>query len=525
MKKAVLLIVILLAVPALWAQNRYALVIGNANYPPSGGRDNSLPNAINDTNAVSAALRELGFDPVLRQNLNRLDMVKEISAFMTKLRSNQNSEGFLWYAGHAIEINGENLLLPLDVNVESDELIRATSFSLNDLTRQFGNAKNKINVLVLDACRVPPSNNRSRGAGDTTRVLKTVQFTPSDLFVIYSTAPGTEAQDGTGNRSPFAESFLKHIGSTEPLQIMMGHVTSDTLSLTGHLQRPYISGSMGKDNAYYSLGVRPENPVPVNMVHIQGGTFTMGSPANEAGRDDDEIQRQVTVSSFYMEKYEVTQREYQEVMGTNHSNFKGDNLPVERVSWYDAIEYCNARSRKEGLTPAYTIDKSRSDSNNTSERDTVRWLVTRNPNANGYRLPTEAEWEYACRAGTRTPFSTGNNITTSLANYNGNYPYIGAEGMYGAYREKTAVVGSFAPNPWGLHDMHGNVVEWCWDWYGKYASGSQTDPVGASSGSERVLRGGSWYSAAQYVRSAYRHGSTPTYRSYDLGFRVARNGQ
>ncbi|MDR3333489.1 MAG: formylglycine-generating enzyme family protein [Treponema sp.] len=244
-------------------------------------------------------------------------------------------------------------------------------------------------------------------------------------------------------------------------------------------------------------------------MRIQGGTFMMGSPASEASRNSNEVQHQVTVSSFFMGKYEVTQREYQAVMGTNPSFFKGDNLPVEKVSWFEAVEYCNARSRKEGLTPAYTISGS-------GDSRTVTW----NRNVNGYRLPTEAEWEYACRAGTTTPFSTGSNITTNQANYDGNNPYNG--NAKGTYREKTTAVDSFAANVWGLYDMHGNVWEWCWDWYGSYSSGAQTDPVGASSGTYRVLRGGSWYFNGRNLRSAFRDFDTPSARGSDLGFRLAR---
>jgi len=260
--------------------------------------------------------------------------------------------------------------------------------------------------------------------------------------------------------------------------------------------------------------------IPANFVRIEGGTFQMGSPANEPERRDNETQRQVTVSSFNMGKYEVTQKEYQEIMGTNPSSFKGESFPVENVSWYDTIEYCNRRSQKEGLTPAYTIDKSRSDPNNQNSNDNVRWVVTWNRNVNGYRLPTEAEWEYACRAGTRTPFNTGNNITTNLANYDGNNPYN--NNAKGIYREKTTAVGSFPANPWGLHDMHGNVWEWCWDWFGNYPNGAQTDPQGASSGSSRVMRGGSWYGSAANVRSAYRNSFTPSYRNRYIGFRLVR---
>ena len=136
----------------------------------------------------------------------------------------------------------------------------------------------------------------------------------------------------------------------------------------------------------------------------------------------------------------------------------------------------------------------------------------------GCRLPTEAEWEYACRAGTTTPFSTGNNLTTSQANYNGNYPYN--NNLEGEYRQQTTPVGSFAANAYGLFDMHGNVWEWCSDWYGGYSTSAQTNPKGASSGSDRVRRGGGWGSFAYYCRAAYRYYDTPDYNDYNLGFRL-----
>jgi formylglycine-generating enzyme required for sulfatase activity len=256
------------------------------------------------------------------------------------------------------------------------------------------------------------------------------------------------------------------------------------------------------------------------MAALPGGTFLMGSPASEAGRNSNETQHQVTVSGFFMGKYEVTQKEWTAVMGSNPSGFKGDNLPVESVSWYDVIEYCNKRSIKEGLTPAYTIDKSRRDPNNKHEYDNVKWAVTWNRGGNGYRLPTEAEWEYACRAGSTAPFSTGSNITTSQANYDGNNPYNG--NAAGVYRVKTWEVGSGAANAWGLYDMHGNVWEWCWDWFGDYGSGAQSDPSGAVSGSNRVLRGGGWRSDARYLRSAFRDSNTPEIRYYNYGFRLVR---
>jgi formylglycine-generating enzyme required for sulfatase activity len=261
--------------------------------------------------------------------------------------------------------------------------------------------------------------------------------------------------------------------------------------------------------------------MPPNFVRIEGGTFIMGSPESEAARESDETPHSVMISKpFYIGKYEVAQKEWVEIMETNPSNWKGDNLPVENVSWYDAIEYCNKRSIKEGLTPAYTIDKTRSDGNNTNGNDNMKWVVTWNHDANGYRLPTEAEWELACRAGTTTPFSTGSNITTSHANYNGNSPYNGNE--RGVYRGTTWAVDSGTPNSWALYNMSGNVYEWCWDWYETYASGNQTDPMGVSSGSYRVVRTGDWSSGGQSLRSANRGSSPPFNRGSNLGFRLVR---
>ena len=271
------------------------------------------------------------------------------------------------------------------------------------------------------------------------------------------------------------------------------------------------------------------NPIPDNFVPIKGGTFMMGSPSSEYGREDDEDQHSVTVSSFYMSKGQVTQKEYEEVMGRNPSKFRGADLPVESVSWYDAIEYCNKRSIKEGLTPAYTIAKNKKDPNNLCEFDYVQWSVTWNRKANGYRLPTEAEWEYACRADTTTSFSTGENITTNQANYNGKYPYNSGYKPNGIYLRKTTNAGSFPSNPWGLYDMHGNVWEWCWDWYGRYSMADQQDPVGPASGFSRVWRGGSWVDNGQYIRSAHRSVVMEKGRilisssRYDyLGFRLVR---
>ncbi len=229
--------------------------------------------------------------------------------------------------------------------------------------------------------------------------------------------------------------------------------------------------------------------VTMDLVLIESGEFLMGSPSSEAKRDDDEgPQHRVRISKpFYMGKHEVTQAQWRAVMGSNPSHFKGDDLPVEQVSWDGIQEFCRKLSERAGRT---------------------------------IRLPTEAEWEYSCRAGTTTPFHFGSTISPDQVNYDGNHPY--GEGRKGVYREKTTSVGSFPANAWGLYDMHGNVWEWCGDWCGEdyYADSPGADPTGPGSGKYRVLRGGSWLSLARYCRCANRRWCRPGLRNDYVGFRV-----
>lgn len=260
-----------------------------------------------------------------------------------------------------------------------------------------------------------------------------------------------------------------------------------------------------------------ENNISENFVLISEGTFQMGSPEDEAWRSQDETRHTVTVSDFYMSIYELTQAEYQEIMGDNPSSFSGDDLPVENISWLDAVHYCNARSEKEGLTPVYSIDGQ-----------SVTWDCS----ANGYRLPTEAEWEYACRAGTTTPFNTETSISAEECNYYGHYPYEIENNYFsqgnldtkpGEYRQTTVAVDSFSPNRWGLYNMHGNVGEWVWDYYGAYETQEQTDPTGAETGTLRVYRGGGWNDFAKNMRSAYRATLAEDKGSFNIGIRLVRN--
>ena len=260
--------------------------------------------------------------------------------------------------------------------------------------------------------------------------------------------------------------------------------------------------------------------VAVGLRWCPPGKFMIGSPASEPERTKDEAQHQVTLTQgFWLMETEVTQALWAAVAGKIEAKFKGPDQPAEPVTWYDAVDFCNQLSAASGLRPAYTINKQVKDPNNQSEEknDPVRWQVTLVPDANGFRLPTEAQWEYACRAGTGTVFSWGDAIDPGMANYNGNNVYN--NGGKGVYLEKTTPVGKYAPNPWGLSDMHGNVWEWCWDWYGPYAEGNVTDPTGATSGSLRVLRGGVWHYKPGYLRSASRYKDKPARRWDLLGLR------
>jgi formylglycine-generating enzyme required for sulfatase activity len=235
------------------------------------------------------------------------------------------------------------------------------------------------------------------------------------------------------------------------------------------------------------------------MVLSPAGTFIMGSPTSEPGRYNDETQHEVTLTkAIYVSTYEVTQSEWQAVMGWNESFIQGAAKPVETLTWYDAVSYCNQRSTLDGYAPVYTIAGATYSGNHITSA-TVTW----NQAANGYRLLTEAEWEYACRATSTTAFCNGaiTNIACSPLD-----PNLDLVGWYcGNASSVTHDVGGKTANFWGLKDMHGNVWEWCWDWYGTYPAGPLTDPTGPASGSYRVIRGGGWYDSAQNCRSANRY--------------------
>jgi formylglycine-generating enzyme required for sulfatase activity len=248
----------------------------------------------------------------------------------------------------------------------------------------------------------------------------------------------------------------------------------------------------GESDLKENMTIMLAGGVPLELAWCPAGVFQMGSPANEAEREDDEQQHQVKISKgFWMGIYPVTQKQYSAVMGKNPSNYDGfDSHPVENVSWFDAKAFC-----KKALEGALNI-----------------------PEGAQFDLPTEAQWEYACRAGTTSTFHFGNEFNGSQANCDGTRPY--GTTQEGPNIDCTCNVGNYAPNAWGLYDMHGNVWEWCNDWYGAYDNGFVTDPQGAANGTQHSERGGSWRNAAKRCRAAIRRKSDPDQVYDNLGFRV-----
>lgn len=512
------------------AEHRIALVIGNANY-----RIGALRNPANDARAIAAALRELGFEVDEQINLSYQEMGRAVDRFGKGIR--KDSVALFYYAGHGLQVQGKNYLVPVDMEIQDEGEVQFSTVNAGQVLAKMGEVKNPVNIVILDACWDNPYvRGFKRSSGN--RGLAPMDA-PVGSFVAYAATPGKTAGDGKGKNSLYTESLIRQIRTPGmKIEDVFKRVRTEVRSKSKGGQAPLARSSL-EGNFYFASGsvvakVTPATsavketasgmptvksnvsdaktisivmeksaPLPAEartftsptlgatFALIPAGTFTMGSPAGESGRYDNETQHQVTISRpFYLQTTEVTQGQWQQVMGNNPSYFKkcGTDCPVEKVSWNDVQEFIRKLNSMEGT------DK--------------------------YRLPTEAQWEYAARAGTQTPFSTGDCLAISEANYNGNHPLEGC--TEGGYRQKTMRGGSFAPNAWGLYDMHGNVLEWVKDWYGNYPSGRVSDPEGPSSGSGRVSRGGSWFYSARNIRSAYRDRDFPGYCYSFLGFRLLR---
>ena len=585
---AFLVLTLLIPTAAQSAGKKVALVIGNSSY----AKVPRLPNPANDAADMGAALGKLGFDVIRLIDATQSQMDDAVESFRIKLVGAE--AGLFYYAGHGVQSQGVNYLVPVDAGIAAEYQLRAKTLDASMILEAMNAAGCPLNMVILDACRDNPfASMRSMGRG-----LTVMGAAPTGAIIVYATDPGKTAQDGSGRNGVFTSALLKHIG--EPgvdVKAMFDRVGAEVAKTTGNAQNPWISSKfygtyflagagatvatapsgppatpapepaskpiptkpslavekffgtltvevrtagtlylngapMGKLSAgssarldsveagQVSLEMKYEGgqtetktakltkneivsvfftyvehpKVAEDMVLVDGGAFKMGDVLGDGNSDEKPI-HSVTVSSFYLGKCEVTQKEWKDVIGTNPSFLKSDDLPVEQVSWYDAVQYCNKLSMITGLEPCYTIKGTQ---------------VSCDFSRSGFRLPTEAEWEFAARGGIHSAgrkYAGGDSVDL-VAWHTGN----SAGGSH--------PVGHKQANELGLFDMSGNVSEWCWDSYSAYAASSQVDPQGTSGTGDRVLRGGSWYGSAKGMRATARSKHGPGFRDGGIGLRV-----
>ena len=589
------------------------MVIGNGDYAKG-----SLRNPVNDARSLVSALHGLGFEVLKGENLSQGRMKRLIDEFGRKLKHAE--VGLFFYAGHGMQIDGYNYLIPIGANLADKPDVEYEAVRAGRVLAKMQSADTKLNIVILDACRDNPF-----ARGFRSQVGKGLAYmdAPSGSIIAYATAPGSTAADGGGANSPFTQALVRHLaqpgvsvdrvlkmtgaevrrstggkqepwistnfygdyylkgGASQPKPIQLAGgpgatgptkqeriakllEEADALMGAGKLTSPagnnalekynkvlflqpmnsaaaeglkniaakYVewararikAGDYDKAEAYLQRAeesregdprvlaaldelrqskaaprptatARPvqqtgssgtprriTNSIGMEFVLIPAGSFDMGS--NNGDSDEKPVHRVTISKPFYMQTTEMTQGQWQRVMGDNPSYYSscGSNCPVEQVSWNDVQEFIRKLNAMEG--------------------------------GNKYRLPTEAQWEYAARAGSATAYYFGNG-----SNQLGQYAWYGSNSG-----RKTHPVAGKKPNRWGLYDMHGDVWEWCSDWYGEnyYSSSPTKDPQGPSSGDKRVLRGGCCYDIAGRLRSAIRLRVNPDSRINYFGFRLTR---
>ena len=495
-----------------------ALLIANASYDRNfGALKQPIPEAIN----LKTALESVGFSVTLIKDADLNSMRKALKAFKSKVQL-QGGIAFFHYGGHAVQVNGINYLIPLKAVLEDEQDASYNCLNIDDL---MDSMRGDSNVIVLDSCRNNPFSSSSN-RGSATRGLAAVKHKPSNSIIVYSAEAGSTAQDGV-----FTPTLTKYITEKNiSFSDILITVRQEVHIKTGGLQEPgeyrklttpiYIAGidsiaptpsPSASDLALARPPAKPSAPQGNSQVgkdrtyNVKGVSFTMkhidsvqDAVLGDNDRSDNK-EHKVSLSSYYIGETEVTQELWQAVMGRNPSYFK-DSLkkPVEQVTWLDCIEFCNE------LTIAIMGD------DDECVYDVRGGKVVADFSKKGVRLPTEAEWEYAAMGGKGQRYA-GCNIESQLENY----------AWYGDSSDsRTHEVATKKANKYGLYDMSGNVWEWCWNWYSGTLSTGR-DPVGISSGSNRVYRGGSWYDDASYCERAYRNCNVPSFSYYDLGLRLA----
>ncbi|MEE2922806.1 MAG: SUMF1/EgtB/PvdO family nonheme iron enzyme [Pseudomonadota bacterium] len=550
---------------------RYALVIGNSNYQQTGWQ---LPNPARDAQLMADTLSTVGFTVDLVIDGTEDEMETAFAAHGARLKAaGASAVGLIYYAGHGVQSQGLNYLVPVDANARSEQDIWRQAPRLGDALRYVEHAGNAVNFVILDACRDNPLPSATRSAAGGLAEVKPAR----GLLISYSTAPGYVAYDGEGRHSTFAVALSDTIQQQNLIAEQVFKRVADRVNQsTNGLQTPfYNSGLTGADFCFAGCngGAAPQ-PVPVTstsrlpphgartsaarsagdtpgtpasedvapgftevstllrraaftaaaaggsieertfrdctdcpeMVAIPGGEFLMGSPESEAERKDNEgPQWRATLAPFAASATEITWAQLDACIAdggctgnkaaqeTRSQQWQQPGLPVINITWVEAMAY-------------------------------VDWLNTR-VEGEPYRLLSEAEWEYAARAGTRTPFHTGETLSDQQANFNAGRIYN--NGPKGSWPRRPMPAGYYPANGFGLHEMHGNVAEWVADcsvrsYLGRFGAASVYDEQGCRS---RAVRGGSWEKIPSYVRSAFRDAFPDTGRDDGIGFRVARDGE
>jgi formylglycine-generating enzyme required for sulfatase activity len=507
------------------AEPRVALVIGNAAYA-----DAPLANPVNDAHLIAASLKQAGFRVTEYANLDLDHLRKAIQAFGDQLTAaGQKRAGLVYYSGHGVQAGGHNYLIPIGASIHREADLELQALDASSLMRQMEDAGAGVNIVVLDACRNNPFQSRTRSLSKGLAQMKAGE---GAFFLAYATAPDTEAQDGKGANSPYAKALAAAMVLPDlPIEEAFKRVRVQVLRETGNQQQPWELSSL-LTSFYFKAVIAPSAhgaapavppsasltpPVPVGptvsrhgvgesyrdcadcpeMARIPAGSFLMGSPATEQEREDTESPRHsVRVPAFSIGKYTVTFEEWDACMAARGCSKRPSDegwgrgqRPVINVSWSDARQY-------------------------------VVWLSTKT--GKRYRLPSEAEWEYAARAGTTTAYHWGDKIGHGNANCDGCGSQWDAK--------QTAPVGRFGPNAFGLYDMLGNVWQWVQDCdHGDYrhapADGSAWESRDCAT---RAFRGGSWFDYPHRSRAAARAAYNIFVQPNDLGgsvvgFRVARD--
>lgn len=453
---------------------RTALVIGNGEYAELG----VLYNPPHDAADMGAALKALGFEVEVLINGDVVAMEDAIVRLGKRLSDSPGSVGFFFFAGHGVQYGGDNYLIPANARIASQSFLRSRAITVQEVLETMESGASRLNIVVLDACRDNPFGWARSGQGG----LGSLMAQPPGSMVVYATGAGGVAGDGKGRNGIFTTELLKVL--PQP-----GLDVAEIFRLTGYgvqqvtegRQIPAIySQFFGQEVLLPFEGLpqaRPPydiNKLSVPLTYVEGGSFEMGYA--KALNTTSQAVHTVELDGFYIGTYEITQRIWEQTVGANPSSVKGKDYPVDRIRWIDAIAFCNALSRRDGLEEVYTI---------VGEEAVCDWQKV------GYRLPTEAEWEYAARGGTASQGYryAGSNWADDVA-------------WYGLNSKKTIhKVGTKQPNELGIYDMSGNVWEMCWDIYDVdyYDSSPRRNPTGGTFGAIRVIRGGSSNANVNFV--------------------------